>query len=148
MLTKSDDSRLSNALMVGLPRWRHAMCFRRGVTLGWETLTDCFTYHRDKTLALTLASLDIPLITFVSSTIRLVSDTLRCIFSVSARLKPGFHYPSWRPELTGGRQLGPCWRVMETGHPWTQVVESGLKKTFVSYNLRSLVLESIHLNTE
>jgi len=54
-------------------------------------------------------------------------------------LKPGFHYPSWRPELTGNRfplpvntgrvdypstrlvetrarQHGPCWQVMETGH--------------------------------
>jgi len=39
-------------------------------------------------------------------------------------LKPGFHYPSWRPELTGdrfplpvntGRQHGPSTRVVETG---------------------------------
>jgi len=37
--------------------------------------------------------------------------------------KPGFHYPSWRPELTGvknapeltGRQLGPWTRVVKTG---------------------------------
>ena len=78
-------------------------------------------------------------------------------------LKPGFHYPSWRPELTAlvdgwpvsitskqgpcwqarvstsrvngpstwlvethTRQHGPCWRVMETGHPSTRVVETGL----------------------
>ena len=68
--------------------------------------------------------------------------------------KPGFHYPSWRPELIGdgfhypstrarvstsrvdgpstrlvethARQHGPCWRVMETGHPSTRVVETGL----------------------
>jgi len=57
-------------------------------------------------------------------------------------VKPGFHYPSWRPELTARvdgwpvsiarqcdgpstrlmetrtRQHGPCWRVMETGHPF------------------------------
>jgi len=65
------------------------------------------------------------------------------------RLKPGFHYPNWRPELparvdgwlvsithaelTGcqhgrstrlvemrTRQHGPCWWVMETGHPSTR----------------------------
>ena len=57
-------------------------------------------------------------------------------------VKPGFHYPSWRPELTvdrltgsvdgpstrlvetRARQHGPCWRVMETGHPSTRVVEN------------------------
>jgi len=64
------------------------------------------------------------------------------------RLKPGFHYPSWRPELTArvdgwpvsitrqhgpstrlvetrARQHGPCWLVMETGHPSTRAVNSG-----------------------
>ena len=75
-------------------------------------------------------------------------------------IKPGFHYPSWRPELTArvdgwpvsitrqhdsrvdrrafplveltGRvdgltraQHGPCWQVMETGHPSTRAVNSG-----------------------
>ena len=49
-------------------------------------------------------------------------------------LKSGFHYPSWRPELTARvdgwpvsitRQHGPCWRVMETGHPSTRAVNSG-----------------------
>ena len=52
----------------------------------------------------------------------------------SARVKPGFHYPSWRPELTARvdgwpvsitRQHRPCWRVMETGHPSTRAVNSG-----------------------
>ena len=38
-------------------------------------------------------------------------------------LKPGFHYPSWRAELTG-RQLGP----------WTWVVKTGL----YSYTLKQL----------
>ena len=51
-----------------------------------------------------------------------------------AWVKPGFHYPSWRPELTARvdgwpvnitRQHGPCWRVMETGHPSTRAVNSG-----------------------
>jgi len=81
-----------------------------------------------------------------------------------ACIKPGFHYPSWRPELTGdrfplpvntdggafplaeyandnrlwqsvgpstrlmetrARQHGPCWRVMETGHPSTRAFNSG-----------------------
>jgi len=38
------------------------------------------------------------------------------------------------PELTDGwpvsitPQHGPCWRVMETGHPSTRVVETGLKR--------------------
>jgi len=62
---------------------------------------------------------------------------MSCYFSVS--LKPGFHYPSWRPELTARvdgwpisitRQHGPCWRVMETVTrqlgPSTRVVETGL----------------------
>ena len=67
-------------------------------------------------------------------------------------VKPGFHYPSWRPELTGdrfplpvntcrvdgrafplaeltGRQQGPCWRVMEPVTrqlgPLTRAVNSG-----------------------
>ena len=49
--------------------------------------------------------------------------------------KPGFHYPSWQPELTAWvdgwpvsitRQHGPCWRVMETCHLSTRVVETGL----------------------
>ena len=31
------------------------------------------------------------------------------------RFKPGFHYPSWRPELTVTRQRGPLTRVVETG---------------------------------
>ena len=70
--------------------------------------------------------------------------------SSSLRVKPGFHYPSWRSELTGdrfplpvntgcvdgrafplaelmGRQHGPCWRVMETSHPSTRAVNSGSK---------------------
>ena len=46
-------------------------------------------------------------------------------------LKPGFHYQSWRPELTGvknapeltGRELGP----------WTRVVETGLKPERVQW---------------
>ena len=50
------------------------------------------------------------------------------------KVKPGFHYPSWRPELDGpstrlvetrARQHGPCWRVMETGHSSTRAVNSG-----------------------
>jgi len=63
-------------------------------------------------------------------------------------LKPGFHYPSWRPELTArvdgwlvsitcqhgpcwrarvstSRVDGPCWRVMETSHRSTRAVNSG-----------------------
>ena len=49
-------------------------------------------------------------------------------------VKPGFHYPSWRPELTARvdgwpvsitGQHGPCWWVMETGHPSTRAVNSG-----------------------
>jgi len=72
---------------------------------------------------------------------------------LTVTVKPGFHYPSWRPELTAtsrvdgpcwrpvdvnwasgnarrrARQHGPCWRVMETGHPstlaLTRAVNSG-----------------------
>jgi len=54
-------------------------------------------------------------------------------------LKPDFHYPSWRARISTSqvngpstlvempaRQHGPCWLVMETGHPSTRVVETGL----------------------
>ena len=62
----------------------------------------------------------------------------------SGHLKPGFHYPSSRPELTGRvaffdtRQLGPSsrvskmhpsWRTVNSARqlgPWTRVVETGL----------------------
>ena len=42
-------------------------------------------------------------------------------------LKPGFHYPSWRVH-------GTCWRVMETGHPSTRVVETGLNEQAVAHH--------------
>jgi len=55
------------------------------------------------------------------------------------RIKPGFHYPSWRPELTAlvdgwsvsiTRQHGPCWRARVSTSPVdgpsTRVVETGL----------------------
>ena len=57
-------------------------------------------------------------------------------YDIQRRIKPGFHYPSWRPELTARvdgrpvsitRQHGPCWRVMETGRPSTRAVNSGSK---------------------
>jgi len=74
---------------------------------------------------------------------------LNSLIHHSISVKPGFHYPSWQPELRGDRfplpvnmgrvdrpstplvetrirQHGPCWRVMETGHPSTRVVETGL----------------------
>ena len=53
-------------------------------------------------------------------------------------VKPGFHYPSWRPELTARvdgwpvsitRQHGPCWRgrvSTSRDGPSTRVVETGL----------------------
>ena len=63
-------------------------------------------------------------------------------------VKPGFHYPSWRPALTARvdgwpvsitHQHGPCWRacvstsrvdrpstrLVETGHPSTRAINSG-----------------------
>jgi len=50
-------------------------------------------------------------------------------------LKPGFHYPSWRPELTGDRfplpvnnQHAPCWRARvstsRVNGPSTRLVET------------------------
>jgi len=69
---------------------------------------------------------------------------LALINSTLGPVKPGFHYPCWRPKLTAWvygwpvyitRQLGPstqlmetgrpCWLVMETGHPSTQAINSG-----------------------
>ena len=55
------------------------------------------------------------------------------------RLKPGFHYPSWRLELTARvdgwpvsitRQHGPCWRArVSTSRvgPSTPTVNSGME---------------------
>ena len=70
-------------------------------------------------------------------------------------VKPSFHYPSWRPQWpvsitlqqgpcwwervstsrvdgpstrlveTRAHQHGPCWRVMETGHPSTRAINLG-----------------------
>jgi len=59
-----------------------------------------------------------------------------CINYPMLSLKPGFHYPSWQPKLTGdrfptrlvkmrARQHDPCWRIMETGHLSTRAVNSG-----------------------
>jgi len=66
------------------------------------------------------------------------------LYGEQVRVKPGFHYPTssitldgrvfplaeltarvdgWPVSIT--RQHGPCWRVMETGHPSTQAVNSG-----------------------
>jgi len=52
--------------------------------------------------------------------------------------KPGFHYPSWRPELTARvdgwpvfitREHGPCWRARvstsRVDGPLTRAVNSG-----------------------
>jgi len=75
-------------------------------------------------------------------------NSLRAALKV--RLKPSFHYLSWRPKLaaridgwpepvsitrqlgpstrvveTHALQHGPCWRVMETDHPSTRAVNSG-----------------------
>ena len=56
-----------------------------------------------------------------------------------SQIKPGFHYPSWRPEWTARvdgwpvsitRQHGPCWRARvstsRVDGPSTRVVETGL----------------------
>ena len=80
---------------------------------------------------------------------------------VVLRVKPGFHYPSWRPELTArvdgwpvsiSRQHGPCWRArvstsrvdsVNTARqlgPSTRVVETGLYKDWVSVGLEKTVV--------
>ena len=59
-------------------------------------------------------------------------------WKVEVRVKPGFHYPSWRPKLTarvGGRPVSTsrvdrsCWRPVLTGNgnrsPSTRTVNSG-----------------------
>jgi len=56
------------------------------------------------------------------------SDTRLVAHATKSILKPGFHYPSWRPELTGDVFPLPstrAWRVMETGHLSTRAVNSG-----------------------
>jgi len=76
-------------------------------------------------------------------------------------IKPGFHYRSWRPELTArvdgwpvsitcqhgpstrlvetrARQHGPCWRVMENGHPSTRAVNSGSGNRALVSNSKTL----------
>ena len=66
----------------------------------------------------------------VASQLQVWAEILETMQHESPELKSGFHYPSWRPELTRlvetrYRQHGPCWRVMETGHPSTRAVNSG-----------------------
>jgi len=44
-------------------------------------------------------------------------------------VKVGFHYPSWRPELTGVKKLHPSSRAVNSARelgPWTRVVETDL----------------------
>ena len=83
-------------------------------------------------------------------------------FNARYKLKPGFHYPSWRviwrarvstsrvdgPSTrlveTRARQHGPCWRVMETGHPSTGVVETGLKYWYKHCGLYAVSLQVLH----
>ena len=85
-----------------------------------------------------------------------IYDSVR--FGSYLLIKPGFHYPSWRPELTArvdgwpvsisrvdgpstrlmetrARQHGPCWRVMETGPPSTRA-------------LREILHTDSHTNTQ
>jgi len=75
------------------------------------------------------------------------------------RVKPSFHNPSWRPELTARvdgwpvsitHQHAPCWRVMETGHPSTRAVNSGsgnraLVMTVSNTNTGLYVFCSVHV---
>jgi len=74
------------------------------------------------------------------------------------RVKPGFHYPSWRPELTSRvdgwqvsitRQHGPCWRArVSTSHPSTRAVNSGSwnwKPDFSSHSVCVLVQKLLPL---
>jgi len=64
--------------------------------------------------------------------------------------KSGFHYSSWRlhgPSTrlveTRARQHGPCWRVMETGHPSTR---AGLKhRQFLYFVENSISHELVYL---
>jgi len=59
---------------------------------------------------------------------RVALDSLETAFYSALTVNPSFHYPSWRPELTA--QVDGCWRVMETGHLSTRVVETGLYPRF------------------
>jgi len=73
------------------------------------------------------------------------SDVLPCACNLLI-LKPGFHYPSWRPELTARvdgwpvsitRQHGPCWRARvstsRVDGPSTRVEETGLNTHIRNY---------------
>ena len=83
------------------------------------------------------------------------------------KLKPGFHYPSWRPELTGnwfplpvntGRVDGrtvPLAELMGHVHPSTRVVETGLYYSaqlhivyMMSYDIESTVETKRSCRTE
>ena len=61
-----------------------------------------------------------------------ITAILAALLRLANRLEPGFHYPSWRPELTARvdgwpvsitRQHGLCWRARVDG-PSTRLVET------------------------
>ena len=67
----------------------------------------------------------------LSSTSTIPIYKCESLMSSSVRVKPGFHYLSWRPELTVPvsitRQHGPCWRArVSTIAESTRIVETGL----------------------
>ena len=74
------------------------------------------------------------MVRFHQATVYIISRCYSFVCVCMCVLKPGFHYPSWRSELTARvdgwpvsitRQHGPCWWVMETGHPSTRAVNLG-----------------------
>ena len=52
-----------------------------------------------------------------------IYNIYRCL---ERRLKPGFHYPRWRPELTA-RINGPSWRVTGFHYPSTRAALTGAR---------------------
>ena len=55
-------------------------------------------------------------------------------------VKPGFHYPSWRPTDFHYPSTRLCWWVMETGHPSTPAVNSGSGNQALDAQRNQLVL--------
>ena len=71
----------------------------------------------------TLAQLDSAVDSAVKQLVQQTSQV--CVSSVKPVSTTRVDGPSTRLVETRARQHGPCWRVMETGHPSTQAINSG-----------------------
>ena len=120
-------------LCIHLPKLHHTVQYIMPLAHAWYQRIPKATY-----IALLQCSLAAGLdLSFIVSYLHSFTHYRRVAFT--STVKPGFHYPSWRPELTARvdgwpvsvtRQHGPCWRARvftsRVDGPSTRVVETGL----------------------